>query len=76
MKKSQQDVIKQLKNLFDIDSNQEKGSYELNGKFGISKEHMDRFSVISELKNYFNGVIIEGGYLKVAETGRRILPLP
>ena len=65
MFKSQELVIKELKELFDIDSNREKGSYETNGKFGVSKQQMERFEVIDKLQNYFNGVGVEGGYVKV-----------
>ena len=65
MYKSQEIVIKELKELFDIDNNKEKGSFETNGKFGISKQHMERFEVIDKLKNYFNGVGVIGGYVSV-----------
>lgn len=37
MYKTQETVKKELRELFDIDNNQYKGSYEINGKFGISK---------------------------------------
>ena len=66
MYKSQEIVIKELKELFDIGNNLEKGSFEINGKFGISKQHMTRFEVIDKLKNYFNGVGIDGGYVSVS----------
>ena len=65
MYKSQEIVIKELKELFDIENNLENGSFEINGKFGISKQHMERFEVIDKLKNYFNGVGVEGGYVSV-----------
>ena len=65
MFKSQELVIKELKELFDIDNNREKGSYETNGKFGVSKKHMERFEVLDKLRSYFNGVGVEGGYLSV-----------
>ena len=65
MYKSQEIVIKELKELFDIENNLEQGSFETNGKFGISKQHMTRFEVIDKLKNYFNGVGVIGGYVSV-----------
>ena len=65
MYKSQELVIKELKELFDIDNNKDKGSFETNGKFGISKQQMERFEVIDKLKSYFNGVGVEGGYVSV-----------
>lgn len=65
MFKTQELVIKELKELFDIDNNIEKGSYETNGKFGISKQQMERFEVLGKLQNYFNGVGVENGYVKV-----------
>jgi len=65
MKKSQETVIAELTELFDIDNNIEKGSYVTGKKFAISKQQMERSEVIEKLENYFNGVRIEGGYLKV-----------
>ena len=65
MYKTKEKVKKELRELFDIDNNQNKGSYETNGKFGISKKQMERFEVINKLQNYFNGVGVENGYVKV-----------
>lgn len=65
MFKSQELVIKELKELFDIENNRDNGSYETSGKFGISKQQMERFEVIDKLQNYFNGVGVEGGYVSV-----------
>lgn len=65
MYKTKDIVKKELIELFDIENNKEKGSYEINGKFGISKQHMGRFEVIDKLKNYFNGVGVEDGYVAV-----------
>jgi hypothetical protein len=65
MYKSQETVIKELKELFDIENNKDKGSYETNGKFGISKQQMERFEVIDKLRNYFDGVGVQDGYVSV-----------
>lgn len=65
MYKTQETVKKELRELFDIDNNEDKGTYEANGKFGISKQQMERFEVINKLQNYFNGVGVEDGYVKV-----------
>ncbi len=65
MYKKQETVKKELKELFDIDNNIKNGSYEINGKFGISKKQMERFEVIDKLQNYFNGVGVKDGYVSV-----------
>ena len=65
MYKTQETVKNELRELFDIDNNKEKGTYEINGKFGISKQQMERFEVIDKLQNYFKGVGIENGYVSV-----------
>ena len=48
-----------------IDSNLENGTYEANGKFGISKKQMTRGEVLEKLQNYFNGVGVKDGYVSV-----------
>lgn len=65
MYKTQETVIKELRELFDIDNNIEKGTTEHDGKFRINKKHYQRFEVIEMLKNYFNGVGVENGYVSV-----------
>lgn len=66
MYKTQETVIKELKELFDVENNKEKGTFEINGKFGISKQQMERFEVIDKLRIYFNGVGVKDGYLSVS----------
>lgn len=57
-------VISDLRLLFDIDNN--KLSYEKDGKFGIHKQHMFREDVLKILTDYFSdGTQIENGYLSV-----------
>ena len=65
MFKTQETVIKELKELFDVENNKVNGSSEFEGKFYISKKHMERFEVLDKLRSYFNGVGVEGGYLSV-----------
>lgn len=65
MYKTKETVVRELRELFDIDNNSDKGSYETNGKFGISKQQMERFEVIDKLQNYFNGVGVQDGYVIV-----------
>ena len=65
MYKTQEVIKKELKELFDIDNNLEKGTYETNGKFAISKKQMERHEVIEKLQNYFNGVGVKDGYVSV-----------
>lgn len=65
MYKEQETVKKELKELFDVENNLENGTYETNGKFGISKKQMERFEVINKLQNYFNGVGVKDGYVSV-----------
>ena len=65
MFKTQKVVIKELKELFNVDNNLENGSYETEGKFGISKKQMERFEVIDKLQSYFNGVGVKDGYVSV-----------
>lgn len=65
MYKTQETVIKELRELFDVENNLEKGTTEKNGKFFINKKHLERFQVLSMLKNYFNGVGVEKGYVSV-----------
>lgn len=63
--KKKEVVIQELRELFDIENNLEKGSYEKDGEFGISKKQMERFEVIDTLKDYFSNTIVEGGFVKV-----------
>lgn len=65
MTKSQDIVIKELKELFDVDNNLELGTYCIGAKFAISKKQMERFDVIDTLGRFFDDVEIEGGYIKV-----------
>jgi rRNA-processing protein FCF1 len=63
--KKKEVVIEELKKLFDIENNLEKGSYEKDGEFGISKKQMERFEVIDTLKDYFSNTVVEDGFVKV-----------
>tara|TARA_R110002012_G_scaffold321091_1_gene547354 strand:- start:419 stop:670 length:252 start_codon:yes stop_codon:yes gene_type:complete len=65
MYKTQETVKTELKELFDIDNNLENGTYETNGKFGITKKQMTRGEVLEKLQNYFNGVGVKDGYVSV-----------
>lgn len=65
MYKTQEIIKKELRELFDIENNREKGSYESDGKFAISKQQMERFEVLEKLQNYFKGVKVQDGYVKV-----------
>jgi len=65
MYKTQEKVISELRELFDIENNLDKGTTEHEGKFYINKQHKERFEVISMLKEYFNGVGVKDGYLSV-----------
>ncbi len=65
MYKEQKTVIKELRELFEID-NKNNNSREFEGKFFIDKRHFERFEVISKLQNYFNGVGVKDGYVKVS----------
>lgn len=65
MYKIQETVIEELKELFDIENNLDKGTTENKGKFYINKKQMERFDVIDKLKNYFNGVGVKDGYVSV-----------
>lgn len=65
MFKSQELIKKELRELFDVENNLDKGTLESDGKFYISKKHIERFEVLNKLQNYFNGVYVENGYIKV-----------
>lgn len=64
--KSQETVISELSDLFQIQSNVQKGTYRDKTSFYISKLHMSRMDVLDKLKNYFRGVVIKDGYLSVS----------
>jgi hypothetical protein len=65
MYKNKETVIKELRELFDIENNLEKGTSENNGMFRISKQQMERSEVLARLRNYFNRVGIEEGFLSI-----------
>lgn len=56
-------VIKELREIFAVKDNIDCGRTEANGKFRIHKQQMGRFEVINMLKNYFNDVYVEDGYV-------------
>ncbi|WP_405329517.1 hypothetical protein [Leeuwenhoekiella sp. LLG6367-2.1] len=66
MYKSQKAVIAELRELFEIDDNIKNGSTESNGRFCINKKQMQRDEVIVKLQNYFKGVGVQDGYVKVS----------
>jgi hypothetical protein len=65
MYKTQETVIKELKEIFDVENSAGKGTYESDGKFYISKQQLERGEVIGKLQEYFNGVGVEDGHLSV-----------
>lgn len=65
MYKEKEVVIKELRELFDIDKNLHNGTTESDGKFYINKKQMERDEVLFHLKNYFNGVGVKNGYVSV-----------
>lgn len=65
MQKNTEEVIKDLKDIFDVEKNYKLGTRVLDNRFFISKNHIDRFFVISNLQKYFETVTISDGYLEV-----------
>ncbi len=65
MKKSISEVVLELRNLFNIDSDNFFGSSEFENKFMINKRQFSRHEVIDKLQNYFLDKTIGGRYLKV-----------
>lgn len=65
MYKTQSLVIRELKELFDLENNLEKGSIESDGIFYISKMQMGRLDVLNVLQDYFHGVGVKDGYVSV-----------
>jgi len=65
MTKSKETVISELRELFEIDNTQKLQCFENDGHFGISKSKMGRGYVISKLQDYFDGILIEGGYCSI-----------
>ena len=66
MYKTQEVVIKELKEIFKVDDNIGKGTTESDGKFYVNKQHLERFEVLEKLQNYFNGVGVKDGYVTVS----------
>lgn len=65
---TKEQAIKDLIEIFDIKEgefiNQEEQvlSYETEGKFGISKQLMGRYTVIDKLQEYFKDKVFENGF--------------
>ncbi len=65
MKKPIAEVVLELRDLFNIDSDNFFGSSEFDNKFMINKRQFSQHEVIDKLQNYFYDKTIDGGYLKV-----------
>ncbi len=65
MKKTIIEVISDLKELFELNKENDFGSSESDNKFMIDKRQFNRFEVLEKLQNYFSDKTIDGGYLKV-----------
>lgn len=65
MYKERETVIKELRELFDVENNLAVGTTEHGGQFFISKKQLERGEVIARLQQYFNGVGVQGGYVQV-----------
>lgn len=58
-------VVKDLRDIFELNTKHNSGSFEFENKFQIDKQQFPRLEVLSKLQDYFKDKIIDGGYLKV-----------
>jgi len=65
MEKEIELVIEDLKELFNIEDNQEMG-IEKDGSFFINKQKMERHEVIEKIENYFKDIKVKDGYVLVS----------
>lgn len=63
---TKEQAIKELKELFSIPDKQTKetwiNGYEIDGKFNINKQFMERFEVINKLQDYFKDKMFIYGF--------------